>query len=78
MGTVYRPREHTIAPNREPDAEPITWSAECMACSATSPVSEDHVETQDWILKHVRDFPAHLDYREHVTLPYRVRPGRWL
>ncbi|ARX85617.1 hypothetical protein SMD44_05081 [Streptomyces alboflavus] len=78
MGTDYRPREHTIAPNREPDAEPITRSMECMACGATSPVSEGHVEPQDWILGHIRGFPAHLDYREHVTLPYRVRPGQWL
>ncbi|WP_405659703.1 hypothetical protein [Streptomyces sp. RK9] len=78
MGTDYRPREHTITPNRGADAEPITRCMECMACGEASPVSEDHVETQDWILGHVGEFPAHLDYREHVTLPYRVHPGQWL
>ncbi|MFD9069477.1 DUF7848 domain-containing protein [Streptomyces lasiicapitis] len=78
MGTPYRLREHTIAPNREPDAEPITRSMECIACGETSPVSEGHVEPQDWVLGHVRENPAHLDYREHITLPYRVERGAWL
>lgn len=78
MGDVYRLRAHTIAPNHDPGAEPVTRSMECMACGATSPVGEDHVGPQDWVLGHVREVPAHLDYREHLTLPYRVRPGQWL
>ncbi|MER7346389.1 hypothetical protein ABT390_13460 [Streptomyces aurantiacus] len=78
MRAVHRFREHTIAPNRGPDAEPITGALECMVCGAMSPVSEDRVEPQDWALGHVREHPAHLDYREHVTLPYRVHPGNWL
>ncbi|MFH8793861.1 hypothetical protein [Streptomyces sp. NPDC017941] len=78
MNSCHRLREHTITPNREPDAEPVTRAAECMTCGEKSPVSEDHVEPQKWILGHVRDHPAHLDYREHVTLPYRVQRGKWL
>ncbi|KUF19497.1 hypothetical protein [Streptomyces silvensis] len=78
MGDRYRPRAHTIAPNREESAEPVTRAMECMACGEKSPSSEDYVEPQGWVFVHLRAHPAHLDYLEHLTRPYRVTPGPWL
>jgi hypothetical protein len=75
---TFRHREFTIAQDTEPDAEPWTFSFECQVCEKTGPKKESSDDAFDWALDHLKQFPEHLSYREHITRPYRAIPGRWL
>lgn len=70
---IVRHVHWTIAPDQEPDAEPVTYALQCVACSEKSERSEDWEEPQDWALKHSGRNSSHQTYREHVTRPWRTR-----
>jgi hypothetical protein len=74
---TYRFREYTIAPDVDPDAEPVSFAAQCAVCDATGPQAESADDAHAWAFQHIRDHPEHLTYRSLVTLPYRVIPGAW-
>ncbi|GAB3954121.1 hypothetical protein GCM10028832_09400 [Streptomyces sparsus] len=62
----------TVAPDREPDAEAITYARECAVCGARSEPRADAGDGQRWTLQHLGRNPSHRTYREHITRPYRV------
>ncbi|MBB0244772.1 hypothetical protein FNQ90_11815 [Streptomyces alkaliphilus] len=68
-------QKHTIEPDHEPDAEPITFAAQYAVCEEVGPAGEDDETGTDWMLGHLRAHPEHLTYREIVTRPYRAAPG---
>ncbi|MGA4844498.1 hypothetical protein [Streptomyces sp. G45] len=70
-------RTYTLAPNTDADAEPWTWWRECTRCGAASAPSGLGADGEEWTFAHLRANPAHLDYREHITRPYRAVPGAW-
>lgn len=77
-GRTYRFREHTIAPDTQPDAEAWLFFFECQVCQDTGPRKDSPDDALDWTLEHLKQNPEHLSYREHITRPYRAVPGRWL
>lgn len=74
----YRYREFSIEPDREPDAEPITYTMCCCVCDASGPPTLDPQVSASWISNHLTRAPDHLTYRECVSRPYRAVPGAWL
>jgi hypothetical protein len=78
MRRTFRHREYTIARDAEPDAEPWMFSFECQVCEEHGTKQESSDDALDWVLGHLKRFPEHLSYREHITRPYRAIPGRWL
>lgn len=74
----YRHREFHIQPDREPDAEPLTFTMRCAVCGVTGPATLAAQRSADWIAEHLKSRPQHLTYRETVTRPYRAVPGPWL
>ena len=75
---TYRFRGHTIAPDRRPEALPITFQMHCASCYAVGPVSTDGEDGTKWAVEHLRTNAGHLDYREHITRSYRAEAGAWL
>lgn len=73
----YRFREYTLVPDEEPDAEPVTHTAQCAVCAEFGPDTKSQDDATGWIFAHVKDNPDHFTYRALVTLPYRVVPGVW-
>ncbi|MFF7252483.1 DUF7848 domain-containing protein [Streptomyces microflavus] len=69
----------TIAPDQEPDAEPVTYRLQCVVCSEKSERFEDWEKPQDWALAHSGQNPSHHTYREEITRPWktfmRAEPG---
>lgn len=66
----------TLAPDREPDAEPITHAMQCAVCHAESEASVDAAEARAWTLRHAGGNPEHHTYREVITRPWRAwMPG---
>ncbi|MFY1676576.1 MULTISPECIES: hypothetical protein [unclassified Streptomyces] len=74
---VYRFREYTIGPDLRPEAEPTTSAMRCMTCGETSGRAEESDDGTAWAVKHLKANPDHLEYREHITRPYRFEPGAW-
>lgn len=74
----YRHREFHIEPDREPDAEPLTFTMHCAVCGASSPIAFSAKRSVDWIARHLKSRPQHLTYREAISRPYRAVPGSWL
>ncbi len=74
---TYRFREHTLGPDRRPEAVPVTFTVYCGTCGAMGPTTECGEDGMDWAVQHLKDTPGHLDYREHITRPYRAEPGAW-
>jgi hypothetical protein len=74
----YRLREYHIVADEEPDAEPLSFSAECAVCEQFGPEEETSEAAGAWVIRHLKDNPEHLTYRERVTRPLRAVPGRWL
>ncbi|EST38829.1 hypothetical protein N566_05365 [Streptomycetaceae bacterium MP113-05] len=70
----------TLEPDREPDAEPVTFAMECAVCGERSPSGVDFGPIQDWTLRHVGRNPSHHTYRELIARPWRAwmhqPPGR--
>ena len=75
---VFRFREHTLRPDRRPEAVPVTFTMYCGMCGAMGPTAEAGGNGTAWAVEHLKDNPAHLDYRELITRPYRFEPGAWL
>ncbi|WP_416983981.1 hypothetical protein [Streptomyces sp. T028] len=57
--SVIRHETWTLTPDREPDAEAITYAMECVVCGKSSVVGEDFVEPQSWVLEHCGENPSH-------------------
>lgn len=62
----------TLAPDREPDAAPVTYSLQCAVCKEESPTSQDWEEPQTWALQHSGKNPSHHTYSEKITRPWRT------
>ncbi|MGP3999042.1 DUF7848 domain-containing protein [Streptomyces sp. 8N706] len=73
--TVIRRELWTLTPDREPDAEPLTFAMECAVCGERSLTGEDVGVTQDWTLRHAGRNPSHHTYREVITRPWRAWRG---
>lgn len=71
---TYVYRELHVAPNREPDAEAITHCMECADCEEASFTAKDADGPLNWVFNHLKSHPTHLNYREHLTRPYRAEP----
>lgn len=50
---------------------------QCLSCGLFSRRSEEPEDGSDWAVAHLREHPGHLDYRAHVTRPYRFVRGEW-
>lgn len=79
MRASYRFREHTLGPDRRPEAEPHTFTMRCADCGATGPTVTDGEDGDgtSWAAAHLKANPDHLNYREHITRPYRAEAGAW-
>jgi hypothetical protein len=73
--TVIRRERWTLTPDREPDAEPLSFAMECAVCDQRSVTGEDVTEAQDWVLRHSGRNPSHHSYRELITRPWRTWMG---
>jgi hypothetical protein len=71
---TYRFREYTLQPD---EAGPIMFEMQCTACKESGPTAEQCEAGTAWAAQHVKANPDHLDYREHITRPYRFEPGEW-
>ncbi|TDC25299.1 hypothetical protein E1265_07500 [Streptomyces sp. 8K308] len=74
---IHRFREYEFGPDQRPEAEPVTFTMQCLACGLFSRKSEDSEGGSVWARTHLRENPGHLDYRAHATRPYRFLPGLW-
>ncbi|PWI16769.1 hypothetical protein DI272_23340 [Streptomyces sp. Act143] len=78
MGEVSGPRavvrqvRWTLEPDREPDAEPVTYAMECAVCGERSESSVDFGVPQGWVLAHGGRNPSHHSYREVIVRPWRA------
>ena len=68
---VLRYETWTLEPDHEPDAEPTTYAMQSAVDGETSPLSEDFVEPQNWVLRHCGQHPSRHTYREVITRPWR-------
>lgn len=75
MKAAYRYVAWTIAPDQEPDAEPVTHAMQCATCGEKSLPFEDIDPAQLWALQHVGLNRDHRTYREIVTRPWRALPA---
>ncbi|TDC25276.1 hypothetical protein E1265_07345 [Streptomyces sp. 8K308] len=73
----YRFRDRVFGPDDSTDAEPVRLAMQCLSCGLFSRRSEEPEDGSDWAVAHLREHPGHLDYRAHVTRPYRFVPGEW-
>ena len=69
---VIRFVDWTLAPDREPDAEPVTYAMECAVCNARSEPSVDFQDVQRWTFAHAGRNPSHHTYREVIHRPWRA------
>lgn len=74
---VYRFREYAISPDQRPEAEPVTAAMQCKACGEASEETEEFADGTAWAVRHLKTNPGHLEYREHITRPYRFEAGAW-
>jgi len=72
MSTTIRTLHWTLEPDREPDAEPVTFAMQCVVCGEASPVAEEVVPAQAWVLRHAGRNPSHHTYRELIHRPWRA------
>jgi hypothetical protein len=49
----------------------------CKTCGETSEKAEEFEDGMAWAVQHLKANPGHLEYREHITRPYRFEPGEW-
>ncbi len=75
---TFRLQKHILGPDRRPEAVPVTYTMSCGACGAMGPTAECGEDGMTWAVVHLKHNPAHLDYQEHITRPYRAEPGAWL
>jgi hypothetical protein len=69
---VFRYVNWTVAPDMEPDAEPITYSAQCAVCEEQSDVADNDLSPSDWVRIHAARNQDHHSYREILTRPLRA------
>jgi hypothetical protein len=62
----------SVAPDEEPDAEPITFGAQCAVCLRTSSRSTLQQDVADWVRDHAARNPSHHSYRELIQRPLRA------
>ncbi|GAA0487446.1 hypothetical protein GCM10009544_55920 [Streptomyces stramineus] len=62
----------TLQPDREPDAEPVTYAMQCAVCEEHSATVEDPSDAQGWTFRHAGRNPSHHTYRELITRPWRA------
>ncbi|WP_149827631.1 hypothetical protein [Streptomyces tailanensis] len=74
---TYRFREHTIGPDRRPEAERTKAEMQCKPCGKGSEASEQFTDGTAWAVDHLKANPGHLEYRELIIRPYRFEPGDW-
>ncbi|AYC41997.1 hypothetical protein [Streptomyces griseorubiginosus] len=72
MRAVIRHETWTLEPDREPDAEQVTYAMECAVCEESSGCSDDFADGQLWVLKHCGKNPSHHTFREVITRPWRT------
>jgi hypothetical protein len=71
--TVLRFTRWRVAPDREPDAEPLTYAIQCAVCGKRSAAGVETGPAQDWVLRHAaRTRHHHHSYREIITRPWRA------
>ncbi|UGY92381.1 hypothetical protein [Streptomyces gobiensis] len=70
--SVIRFERWTLQPDREPDAEPITYAIQCVVCGERSLAAVDFADVQTWTFDHVGHNPSHHTYRELITRPWRA------
>ncbi|MFC4515892.1 hypothetical protein [Streptomyces ehimensis] len=70
--TVFLFGTWTLAPDQEPDAEPISYAMQCAVCGSSSDTSEDAAVGQRWTFQHVGRHPSHHTFRETITRPWRT------
>ena len=70
--SVLRFVRWTVTPDREPDAEPVTYAMRCAVCGQRSGVSVEFGPVQDWVMQHAARFRDHHSYREVITRPWRA------
>ncbi|MBW5250891.1 hypothetical protein JGS39_18155 [Streptomyces sp. P01-B04] len=70
--SVVRHVPWTIAPDREPDGEPITYVLQCVVCRERSERSEHWKTPQKWALRHSGKNPTHHTFREVIWRPWRT------
>ncbi len=72
MRSVIRFASWTLEPDREPDAEPVTYAMECAVCGRRSGAGVDYQDVQRWALAHAGRNPSHHTYREVIHRPWRA------
>ncbi|MDK1475490.1 hypothetical protein QNO07_19050 [Streptomyces sp. 549] len=74
MGTraVIRFATWKLAPDAEPDAEPVSFAMECAVCGERSQATQEFADAQSWTFRHAGAHPEHHTYREVVTRPWRA------
>ncbi|WP_312018540.1 hypothetical protein [Streptomyces sp. I05A-00742] len=70
--SVFLFRTWTLQPDREPDAEPVTYAMRCVVCGAESDAAEDFLDAQHWTFRHAGRNPSHHTYRELIMRPWRA------
>jgi hypothetical protein len=70
--SLLRHMRWVLEPDREPDAEPVTFVMQCAVCLRKSPSSEEFDSASDWTFHHAARHPSHHTYREIVTRPWRA------
>lgn len=73
----YRYRTYRIGLDEEEHAEPLGFTMACVGCGAEAGTVTDPWASRDWIVRHLKDEPTHLTYRETVTRPFRAHPEAW-
>lgn len=76
MRAVVRFQRWTLAPDREPDAEPVTFAMECAVCGERSSYEGEFGPAQAWTLEHCGRNPTHHTYRELISRPWRTWMGQ--
>jgi hypothetical protein len=71
--SVLRFENWTLAPDREPDAEPVTFAMQCAVCRQRSTATVNFAYAQSWAMRHAGRNPSHLTYRELITRPWQAR-----
>lgn len=74
--SVFRFRTWTLQPDREPDAEPVTYAMQCAVCGEGSEPGEDFSAAEKWTFRHAGHNPSHHTYRETVVRPWRAWMAR--
>lgn len=75
---TFRFREYSIVPDTGPGAGSWEFAVACGGCGERGPEEASSDDAFAWALAHLKAYPHHLSYREHITRPYRAVPGEWL